>query len=196
MFTARYGLDHSIETRLIPTLGRAVSRRPLTVEARVPSQDSPCAVYHTQTVIWTGFSFSTSIFPSLSFQQRSVLIFIYRLLFTSRTNGRSLGTFRKVLLFRKSKAMDRKVLSYLLSLCLQRVKIWHLAASFVWRPQSNVQPVRRRNQVVAAAAVRATVRPTAGSFMWPRTDMTSQLTHLLQPCSTSPSTGHPWQKML
>jgi len=48
-------------------MGRAVSRRPLTMEARVPSHGSPCAVYQTQTVIWTGFSPSTSIFPSVSY---------------------------------------------------------------------------------------------------------------------------------
>jgi hypothetical protein len=68
-------------------MGRAVSRRPLTVEAWVPSQVSPCEVYHTQTGIWTGFSPSTSIFPSASFQQRSVLIFIYMLLLPAGQTG-------------------------------------------------------------------------------------------------------------
>ena len=92
MFTARYGMNHSIQTRLISTftgraMGRAVSRRPLTVEARVPPQVSPCEVYHTQTSIWAGFSPSTSIFPSVSFQQRSVLIFIHMLLLPAGQTG-------------------------------------------------------------------------------------------------------------
>jgi len=129
-------------------MGRAVSRRPLTVEDRVPSQVSPCEVYHTQAGIWAGFDFPVSVIPATL----RTHLHLHAAL-TSRTNG--------------------------------------LAATFVWRPKSTVQCVRRRNQVVVAAAVTATVRPTAGSFMWPRTDMTSQLTHLLQPCSTSPSTGHP-----
>jgi len=92
MFTARYKLNHSIYMRLISTftgraMGRAVSHRPLALEARVPSQGSSCEMYHTQTGIWTGFSPSTSIFPSVSFQQRYVLIFIYMLLLPEGQTG-------------------------------------------------------------------------------------------------------------
>jgi hypothetical protein len=68
-------------------MGRAVSCQPLKVEARVPSQIGPCEVYHTQTGIKTGFSPNTSIFPSVSFQQRSVLIFIYMLLLPAEQTG-------------------------------------------------------------------------------------------------------------
>jgi hypothetical protein len=116
------------------------------------------------------FDFSVSVIPATLRTHLHLHVVL-----TSRTNGRSLGTFRKALLFRKSGVLDRKVLSLPVSLCLSKVKIWHLAGTFVRRPDSNVQSVRRTNQVVAAA-VTATVRPTAGSFMWPRTDMTSQHT--------------------
>ena len=44
-------------------MARAVSRRPLTAEARVRSRVSPCAICGGQSGTGTGFSLSTSVFP-------------------------------------------------------------------------------------------------------------------------------------
>jgi hypothetical protein len=41
----------------------AVSRRPLTAEARVRSRVSPCGICGGQSGTGTGFSLSTSVFP-------------------------------------------------------------------------------------------------------------------------------------
>jgi hypothetical protein len=50
-----------------PSFGRvmaqAVSRRPLTAEARFRSRVSPCGICGGQSVTGTGFSPSTSVFP-------------------------------------------------------------------------------------------------------------------------------------
>jgi hypothetical protein len=42
---------------------QAVSRRPLTAEARVRSRDSPCGICGGQSGTGTDFSLSTSVFP-------------------------------------------------------------------------------------------------------------------------------------
>jgi hypothetical protein len=42
---------------------QAVSRRPLTAEARVLSRASPCGICGGQSGTMTGFSPSTSVFP-------------------------------------------------------------------------------------------------------------------------------------
>jgi hypothetical protein len=44
-------------------MAQAVSRRPLTAEARVPSWVSPCEICGGQSGIGTGFSPSNSVFP-------------------------------------------------------------------------------------------------------------------------------------
>jgi hypothetical protein len=44
-------------------MGRAVSRRPPTADARVQSQVSPCGLCDGQSGTGTGFSQSTSVFP-------------------------------------------------------------------------------------------------------------------------------------
>jgi hypothetical protein len=44
-------------------MAQAVSRRPLTTEARVRSQVGPCGICGEQSGIGTGFSPSTSVFP-------------------------------------------------------------------------------------------------------------------------------------
>jgi hypothetical protein len=48
-----------------------------------------------------GFSSSTLLLPSISFRQFSQTRFNLHVAPTRRTNGRSLGTFRKAMLFRK-----------------------------------------------------------------------------------------------
>ena len=45
-------------------MAQAVSRRPLTAETRIRSQASPCGICGAQSGTATGFSTSTSVFPS------------------------------------------------------------------------------------------------------------------------------------
>jgi hypothetical protein len=44
-------------------MAQAVSRRPLTAEARVQSRVSPCGICGAQSGTGTGFPTSTSVFP-------------------------------------------------------------------------------------------------------------------------------------
>jgi hypothetical protein len=44
-------------------MAQAVSRRPLTAEARVRSRVSPCGIFRGQSGTGSGFSPSTSVFP-------------------------------------------------------------------------------------------------------------------------------------
>ena len=55
MFTARYGLKYNTTLQ-----GQAVSRRPVTAEARFQSQASPGGICGGHSVNGTGFSPSTS----------------------------------------------------------------------------------------------------------------------------------------
>jgi hypothetical protein len=62
-------------------MAQAVSRRPLTAEARFRSRVSPCGICGGQSGTGTGFFPVYIGFPlSVSYHQCSVLIFIYALL--------------------------------------------------------------------------------------------------------------------
>ena len=83
--------------------------RTLTEEARVRSQDSPCTFCGGESGSSTGFSLNTSVYSlSALFQQCSILAYILILLSVRGTSGWSLGTFQKVMFFRKSKRIGEK----------------------------------------------------------------------------------------
>jgi hypothetical protein len=44
-------------------MAQAVSRRPLTAEARVRARVTPCGIWGKQSGTGTGFSSSSSVFP-------------------------------------------------------------------------------------------------------------------------------------
>jgi len=72
-----------------------VSRRPLTMEARLRFQLSPCEIYGKQSGTKTGFSPGTSV---LSCQYRSIRVSHLspaNVNLTSRTNGRRLQISKK-----------------------------------------------------------------------------------------------------
>ena len=85
---------------------RAVSHRPLTMEARVRSQVSPCEIRGGQCP-GTGFSPSTSVSPC---QHHSTNTPTHLHLHVARTNGRSLGIFKKHGCFGNRGALLRKAL--------------------------------------------------------------------------------------
>ena len=75
MFTARYIIQ--VNFRVYGgAMAQAVSCQPLTADSRVRLQVSPCGVCDGQSVTGTEFSDSTSVPPSVSFRQSSILIFI------------------------------------------------------------------------------------------------------------------------
>jgi hypothetical protein len=55
--------EHHIPTSFSCAMAPAVSRRPLTAEARVRSRISPCGICGGQSGTGTGVSTSTSVFP-------------------------------------------------------------------------------------------------------------------------------------
>jgi hypothetical protein len=56
----------------IHAMAQVVSHWPLTAEARVHAWFSPCGIYGGQSGTVTGFSASSSLFPSISFHCGSV----------------------------------------------------------------------------------------------------------------------------
>jgi hypothetical protein len=102
-------------------LGRAftlaVSRRPITTDAwgTIPDQSiSPCYICGRQSGTGKGFSLSTSIcLCQISFHQCSIIIFIYRLLFTEGKRGEAWEPSTKQCAFGYQGALDRKVVSLL-----------------------------------------------------------------------------------
>ena len=93
------GLSFAFKSRV---MAQAVSRGPLTVRDKVPSQDSPCGTFGPQSGSGTGFSTCTSAFaciipPVLHTRlhpRENVAL-------SRRTNGWSLETFQKAIVFRK-----------------------------------------------------------------------------------------------
>jgi hypothetical protein len=114
VFTARYELSAEIQYRFFVYNGRAmaqaVSRWPLTAETRLR--------FHVRSVVYKVtlgqgfiriFRFSlVSIIPLILYIRLSL-----RVVVTKQTNGRSLGTFQKGMLFRKPGSMGYKNISTL-----------------------------------------------------------------------------------
>lgn len=90
---------------------QTVSPWPLTAEAKVLSQVSPCEISGEHCVTGRGFSqdyfacFPVNIFPQVL--HTHLLVALVR-----RTNGQSLGTFQKQCPSGNREASDRKVLSF------------------------------------------------------------------------------------
>ena len=86
-------------------------RRLVTAEARVRSWVSPCEICGGQSDTGTCFSATTSVFPC----QYNSTIAPYSLhihfAVIRRTNGRSLGAFRKAVIFGNRGTLDRKEIS-------------------------------------------------------------------------------------
>jgi len=93
-------------------MAQAVGRPPLTAEASVRLQVSPCEVCCRESGTGTGPPHYFSFPLSVSFHQCPTLIFICMLLLARRTNGWCLGTFQNVTLFRKSGSIGQKYLRY------------------------------------------------------------------------------------
>jgi hypothetical protein len=93
-----------------PGASLLVTRRSLKKEAWVRSQVSPCRIHGGQNGIGTGFH-QVLLFSAVSITA-AMLHSNLRLDFavTRRTKGRGLGTIRKSMRFRKSGALDKKVL--------------------------------------------------------------------------------------
>ena len=73
-------------------MAQAVRRRPLTSEARVRSQVSPCEMCAGQSGTETGFSPSTSVSPRHCHATNTPTHLRLHVALSKRTNGRSLGT--------------------------------------------------------------------------------------------------------
>lgn len=87
-------------------MAQSVSRRPYTAETGIRSQVSACQIGGGQSGIGRGLCPSTSVPPS----QYRCTIGAYapshlNVALSGRTNGRSLGTFNKAVLFRKSRSI-------------------------------------------------------------------------------------------
>jgi hypothetical protein len=103
VFTARYELNLLMQLKLI-FIFWAVSRRPITAEARIRSEISRCEICDGQSVHWGRFSseyfgFSLPVISPIS------LLSLHLHVALTRTKGRSLGTFQKVIPFRKSRSI-------------------------------------------------------------------------------------------
>ena len=84
-------------------MSQEVIRRPVTAEARIPSQVSPCGTCSEQSGTGRGlflskyFGFSPVIINAPTLRTHHLNFTL-----TRRTNGRNLGTFERAILFRKS----------------------------------------------------------------------------------------------
>ena len=115
MFTARWGLDLSIKTRLIKSLiVQIVSCRRLTAAARFRSKVSPCEICGGQSGTWTGLLPAFQISPANTIPSMFHSHLHLHVAHTRRINGRCLGTFQKAMLFGNRGALDRKELPILL----------------------------------------------------------------------------------
>ena len=92
--------SHSSSFQTCRATTQADSRRPLTADARVQSQVRSFEIYGGQSGTGTGLFFPPSISSfslSVSFHKYSMLIFIYLYVPLTRSNGRSLGTFKRAI---------------------------------------------------------------------------------------------------
>ena len=81
---------------------QAIIRRPLTAEAQVRSQVSPCAIYGGRSGTETGFSPSSYVFPVSGIPPPFHTHLHLHAALIRRENRRSLETFEKRTLSRKS----------------------------------------------------------------------------------------------
>jgi hypothetical protein len=88
-------------------MARAVSRRPLTANDRVPSEISPCQICGRQSVFGTVFLRVLQAF-ACKFHFTIAHTHHLRAALTMKTRGRSLETFQKGILFRKSGSIGER----------------------------------------------------------------------------------------
>ena len=109
-----YSAVRTVSLSIVQVIADAFSRRLLTAEALVRSQVSPCEICGGKIGTGTRFSLSTSDFPVVIPPILHADPYLYVAL-TGGTNVRSLGTFQKVTIFRKSESVCRKVFSLFVS---------------------------------------------------------------------------------
>jgi hypothetical protein len=105
VFTGRYGLNvhvYVIHVNLSLRLSQPISRQLIIAEVGVWCQVCPCLIFGGQGGTGTGFSSSSvvspvSIIPSMFYSHRHLHASL-----TRSTHWRSLETFQKAVLFRKS----------------------------------------------------------------------------------------------
>jgi len=110
-FYNREGMCLLRGTSCVFTFSQAISRRPLTAEAQVRSQVSPCEIYGGQSGNETGFSPSSYVFPVSIFPPNSILIFIYMLFLPEGQTGEAWEPTKNECSLGNRKALDRNILS-------------------------------------------------------------------------------------